>query len=96
MLVFVGCGEAPISCPATREVVFEGGAGLERVRRVVVGIDKSTLATIGTAGQARWIREIVTDAWSDGLIDGGEGVYPSVLREVVVIEADARTENGVL
>jgi len=30
------------------------------------------------------------------LIDGGEGVNPAVLREVVVIEADAGAEDGVL
>jgi len=54
-----------------------------------------TLAAVCSAGQARWIREIVSDAGRDGLIDGGEGVDPAVLRKVVVIEADAGTENGV-
>ena len=39
---------------------------------------------------------IVVMRWRDGLIDGGEGVNPAVLREVVVIEADAGAENGML
>src|SRR5258708_2715196 len=96
LLVFVGEAEAPVLSPAVGEVVFEGGAGLERVRGAVIGIDECALAAVCAAGEARGIGGIVEGAGGDGLIDGGECVDPAVLREVVVIEADAGAENGVL
>src|SRR5258708_4175195 len=96
LLVFVGEAEAPVLSPAVGEVVFEGGAGLQRVRRAVIGIDERALTAVCAAGQARGIGGIVGNAGGDGLIDGGEGVDPAVLRKVVVVEADAGTENGVL
>src|SRR5258708_1495122 len=96
LLVFVAEAEAPVLGPAVGEVVFEGGAGLERVRGAVIGIDERAQTAVCAAGKARGIGGIVGDAGGDGLIDGGECVDPAVLREVVVIEADSGTENGVL
>jgi len=96
LLMFIGEAEAPLFGQAVSEVVFVGGAGLQCVRRVVVGIDERALASVCAAGEARGICWIVGDAGRDGLIDSGEGVNPTVLREVVVIETDACTKNGVL
>src|SRR5882762_1753752 len=92
LLVFIGCGDSPI----LREIMFESGAGLQRVRRVVIGIDERALTAVCAAGQARGIGGIVGDAGRDGLIDGGERVHPAVLREVVVIEADSSAEHRML
>ena len=95
-MVFVGHAETPIFGPASGEIVFEGGAGLKSVRRAVIGIDECALASVGAAGKTGGIGQIVCDAGIDGLIDGGESVDPTVLREIVVIETDSSAKNGVL
>ena len=94
--MFVGEAEAPAFGPAVREIVFVSGAGLQRVGRVVVGVDERALAAVCATGQASGICRIVTDARRDGLIDGGEGVDPTILRKVVVIQAGTGAENGAL
>src|SRR5260221_6795610 len=96
LLVFVGEAEAPVLSPAVGEVVFKGGAGLQRVRSAVIGIDERALTAVCAAGQARGIGGIVGDAGRDGLIDGGEGGHPAVLREVVVKEGDPSPGHGML
>src|SRR6266700_4584255 len=96
LLVFVGQADAPVFCPAVGKVVFDGGARLERVRRVVARIDEGALAAVCAAGKTRWIRQIVDSARCDRLIDCDECVDPTVLREVVVIKTDAGSKYGVL
>src|SRR5258706_10341747 len=96
LLVLVGEADTPISCPTMCEVVFVGGAGLQGIRGVVVGIDERALAAVSAAGETGVICWIVCDAGRDGLIESGEGVDPSVLREVVVIETDASAKHRVL
>src|SRR5258707_15175533 len=96
LLVFVGCGEAPVFGPATCEVVFETGTGLERIRGVVIGIDQCALAAVCSAGETARICWIVRDAGCDGLVHSGERVNPAVLREIVVVKADPRAEHSVL
>src|SRR5260221_3151221 len=93
LLVFVGEAEAPVLSPAVGEVVFKGGAGLQRVRSAVIGIDERALAAVCAAGEARGIGGIVGGTGGDGLIDGCEGVDPAVLREVVEVEADSTAEH---
>src|SRR5437588_632895 len=73
-----------------------GGAGLKCVRRAVIGIDERALASVGAAGKTGGICQIVRDARIDGLIDSGESIDPTVLREIVVIETDSSAKNGVL
>ena len=92
LLVFVSGADAPVF----GEIVFRGGADLQRVGRVVVRIDEKALAAVGSAGQARWIGMIVNSTRNNRLINSGEGVDPAVLRKVVVIEADASAEHSVL
>ena len=76
--------------------MFYGGACLQCVRGVVIGIDESALAAIAAARQTGRISKIVDNARSDGLIDRGESIDPAVLREIVVIETNARAKNGML
>ena len=94
--MLVGKAEAPALCPAVSEIVFVSSAGLQGVRRAVVGIDERALAAVSSAGKARRIYGIEGEAGRDGLIDGGEGVNPTILREVVVIEAGTGAKNRVL
>ena len=75
--------------------MFDGGAGLKRVRRVVVRIDEGTLAAVCAARETCWICEIIDCARRDRLVDCRECVDPAILREVIVIKTDAGTENGV-
>src|SRR6516162_7544534 len=96
LLVFIGKAEAPVLEHAGRKVVFDGGAGLQSVRRVVTRIDERALAAVGATGETGSIGKIIRDARCNGLVDGGEGVNPAVLRQVVVVEADAGAENGML
>src|SRR5438045_5848015 len=96
LLMFIGDAEAPSFGPAGGEIVFEGGAGLKCVRRAVIGIDERALASVGAAGKTGGICQIVRDARIDGLIDSGESIDPTVLREIVVIETDSSAKNGVL
>ena len=77
------------------KVVFDGGAGLKRVRRVVVRIDEGALAAVCAARETCWICEIIDCARRDRLVDCRECVDPAILREVIVIKTDAGTENGV-
>src|SRR6266571_912874 len=65
--------------PIIAERVFVGGTGRERVGRVVPGINQG--------GGAGTVLEVE-------VVDGGEGVNPAVLREVVVVEAEAGAKNG--
>ena len=66
--------------PITAERVFVGGAGRERIGSVVRGVYQG--------GGAGTVPEVE-------VVDGVEGVDPAGLREVVVVEAEARTENVV-
>src|SRR5258708_14488692 len=69
LLVFVAEAEAPVLGPAVGEGVFEGGAGLERVRGAVIGIDERAQTAVCAAGKASGIGGSVGDAGGDGLID---------------------------
>src|SRR5260370_35931234 len=95
LLVFIGCGEPPIFGPTTGEIVFEGGAGLESVRRVVIGIDESALAAVCSAGEAGGSCWIVGKAGGDGLIDGREGVRPARFGGGVLNEGSDAPHKGV-
>src|SRR6266704_2890321 len=75
LLMLIGDAETPIAA----ERVFVGGAGRERVRRAVLGIDQG--------GGAGTVLEVE-------VVDGGEGVNPAGLREVVVVEAEAGAKDG--
>ena len=101
VLMFVGGADAPVFCPTLfcpiqGKIVFYGGACLQCVRGVVIGIDESALAAIAAVRETGRISKIVDDARSDGLIDRGESIDPAVLREIVVIETNARAKNGML
>src|SRR6266581_4532507 len=75
LLMLIGDAEAPIAA----ERVFVGGAGRERIGRVIPGVDQG-----GGAGAVLDIE----------VVDGGEGVDPAVLREIVVVQAEAGAKNG--
>src|SRR5258708_8722592 len=79
LLVFVGEAEAPVLSPAVGEVVFEGGAGLERVRGAVIGIDECALAAVCAAGEAGGVGGTGDDGGGGGLTDGGGGARPGGL-----------------
>src|SRR5258708_37068349 len=51
LLVFIGDAQAPI----LSEIVFVVGAGLQRIRRVVIGIEERALTAVCAAGAARGI-----------------------------------------
>src|SRR6266571_2436397 len=65
--------------PIAAERVFVGGAGRESVGSAVLGIDQG--------GGPGTVLEVE-------VVDGGEGVDPAVLREVVVVEAEAGAKNA--
>jgi len=96
LLVFIGKAEAPVLEHAGRKIVFDGGAGLQSVRRMVTRIDERALAAVGATGKAGRIGRLIRNARRYGLVDDGEGVNPAILRQVVVVEADAGAENRML
>src|SRR5215469_11555740 len=71
-----------VELPGLRQSVFESGGGLERVRRVVVGIDQGSL--ISGTQNGNWSAD-----------NRAEGVHPAVLGQVVVVDAKANADDGV-
>src|SRR5947209_4444940 len=72
--------EMDIQPPGRADLALDAGAGLQRVRRVIGGVNDGALI-------ARSKRSANTS-----IIDSAEGVYPAVLCEVVVVHAHARAQ----
>src|SRR6266851_2529008 len=70
--------EMDIQPPRRADLALDAGAGLQRVRRVIVGVNNGALIARSKHGSHR------------SVVHGAEGVHPAVLREVVVVDAHAR------
>src|ERR1039458_9517532 len=78
-------------CPVRMERMLYSGAGVQRIRRLVSGIDESARAAVGRSGQTAGIGGL--DAKCRSLVDGLKRRHPAVLRQVVVVEAEAGTDD---
>src|SRR5258708_24560399 len=72
--------EMDIQPPGRADLALDAGAGLQRVRRVIVGVNNGALIARSKRGA------------DTSIVHGAEGVHPAVLREVVVINANARAQ----
>src|SRR3989441_12455603 len=72
--------EMDIQPPGPADLVLDAGAGLQGVRRVIVGGNDGALISRSKRGA------------NISIIDSAEGVHPAVLREVVVVDAHARAQ----
>src|SRR5579884_3902861 len=77
--------------PVIAECVLNAGGGMQRVRRVVIRIDDVSGSSGSRAGDASGIADIsARGGWS---IDGLKRRDPSVLRQIIEVEAEPGTNN---
>src|SRR5713226_7872224 len=72
--------EMDIQPPRPADLALDAGAGLQRIRRVIGGVNDGALIARSKRGA------------NTSIIDSAEGVHPAVLREVVVVDAHARAK----
>src|SRR5713226_3228072 len=72
--------EMDIQPPRRADLALDAGAGLQGVRRVIVGINNGALIARSKHGA------------NTSIIDSAEGVHPAALCEVVVVDAHARAQ----
>src|ERR1039458_5107010 len=77
--------------PVRMECMLHSGARVQRIRRLVSGIDQSARAAAGRSWQAAGIGGL--DARRRSLVNGLKRRHPAVLRQVVVVEAEAGTDD---
>src|ERR1019366_7708299 len=77
--------------PVGVERMLYSSAGVQRIRRLVSGIDESARAAVGRSWQAAGIGG--PDARRRSLVNGLKRRHPAVLPQVVVLEAEAGTDD---
>src|ERR1022692_3606349 len=77
--------------PGGIECMLYSSAGVQGIRGLVSRIDESARAAVGRSLQAAGIGGL--DARRRSLIDGLKRRHPAVLRQVVVVEAEAGTDD---
>src|ERR1035441_5003442 len=77
--------------PVGIESMLDSGAGVQGIRGLVSRIDESARAAAGRTWQTAGIGGL--DARRRSLVDGLKRRHPAVLRQVVVVEAEAGTDD---
>src|ERR1017187_5488754 len=77
--------------PVGIECMLYSSAGVQRIRRLVSGIDESASAAVGRSWQAAGIGGL--DARRRSLVNGLKRRHPAVLRQVVVVEAETGADD---
>src|SRR5208282_6285068 len=77
------------------ELILNASTHMQSVGSVVVGIDHIALAAVRCTGQASGIAGLITGLKRRWRVDSLKRRRPAVLRQIVVVEADAGSNDQV-